>query len=110
MCIRDRNKHGIFDLSGNAQEWVSTPLYGPDEEAGVKAEPGVLPRLGVLRGGGWDSFREEDLYTGTRSIIQPGRADKSFGFRVVLARIPLDAPANPLDSPTPQQEPDSPPN
>jgi serine/threonine protein kinase/formylglycine-generating enzyme required for sulfatase activity len=104
------NKHGIYDLCGNAQEWVSTPLYGPDEESGIKAEPGTLPRLGVLRGGGWDSFRQEELYTGTRNIIQPGRADKSFGFRVVLARIPLDAQANPLDPAAPQQEPDSPSN
>ena len=27
--------------------------------------------LGVLRGGGWDTFRETDLYTGTRNPASP---------------------------------------
>lgn len=97
------NELGIYDLSGNVQEWVQTSLQGPDEELKLKEQSMETNSLGVLRGGGWDTFREEDLYTGTRNPVPPPFVDKSFGFRVVLARNPIELQPTPLDvTPVPE--------
>lgn len=69
------NRHGIFDLSGNVQEWVDDNYSssGNDE-------------LGVLRGGGWNTWQKENLYTGSRNAVPPNYRDSIYGFRVVLAK------------------------
>lgn len=74
------NEFGLYDLSGNAQEWVSDAYSSlPDAEAN-----------GLLRGGGWRSFQESALYLGARNPQPPDAINGSYGFRVVLAKIPLD--------------------
>jgi serine/threonine protein kinase len=72
------NKLGIFDLSGNVQEWVS------DDYTAVAGDF----VLGVLRGGGWNTYQTENLYTGSRNGTPPATQDTIYGFRVVLAKIP----------------------
>lgn len=72
------NKLGIFDLSGNVQEWVS------DDYSAI-ADNYVL---GVLRGGGWNTYQIENLYTGSRNGTPPASQDTIYGFRVVLAKVP----------------------
>jgi eukaryotic-like serine/threonine-protein kinase len=74
------NEFGIYDLSGNVQEWV--------EDEYQKVTTNVL---GVLRGGGWNTYQIENLYTGSRNANPPTYQDSIYGFRVVLAKVPQKA-------------------
>lgn len=70
------NPLGIYDLSGNVHEWVSDP-YSSSKNS----------RLGVLRGGGWNTYQPEDLSTGARNGMPPTYRDAMYGFRIVLSKI-----------------------
>ena len=73
-----RNGLGLYDVCGNAQEWVSDPYST------------LNPTNGVLRGGGWRSSRDENLYIGSRNPQPPDATDPTYGFRVVLAKKPAE--------------------
>jgi formylglycine-generating enzyme required for sulfatase activity len=70
------NHKGIYDLSGNVQEWV-------DDEFTKRGGVG----LGVLRGGSWNSFQADNLYSGSRNAVPSIYKDSMYGFRVVLGRV-----------------------
>ncbi|WP_435894978.1 SUMF1/EgtB/PvdO family nonheme iron enzyme [Oceaniferula spumae] len=67
------NNLGIYDLAGNAHEWVSDDY---DENG----------KYGVLRGGGWNSYQKEHLYVSQRYTVRSTKASNLYGFRVALAK------------------------
>ncbi|NNJ85595.1 MAG: SUMF1/EgtB/PvdO family nonheme iron enzyme [Akkermansiaceae bacterium] len=67
------NVLGIYDLAGNAYEWVSDD-YAEDGE------------YGVLRGGSWSSYLKEHLYVTNRNAVRASKASNLYGFRVALAK------------------------
>ena len=70
------NDAGLFDLCGNAQEWVGDSYSTSSLSDGE----------GVLRGGGWLSHQEKDLFIGSRNPQPPTASEGTYGFRVVIAR------------------------
>ncbi|MCP5536588.1 MAG: SUMF1/EgtB/PvdO family nonheme iron enzyme [Akkermansiaceae bacterium] len=67
------NALGVYDLTGNAYEWVSDD-YTEDSE------------YGVLRGGSWRSHLKEHLYVTNRNAVRPTKTSNLYGFRVALAK------------------------
>jgi serine/threonine protein kinase len=69
------NKLGIYDLSGNVHEWVMDNISIGEDTS-----------LGVLRGGGWNTFIDENLLLGWRNPVPPTTRTEYYGFRIVLAK------------------------
>lgn len=80
------NSFGLYDMHGNVWEWCADPWHedytgAPDDGSSWEVKGDKLLR--VLRGGAWDI-----LPNGCRSAFRdcddPGNAEASYGFRVVV--------------------------
>ena len=81
------NELGLYDLCGNVHEWVAEN-YTPNSTQGV------------LRGGGWNTYQPQNLYIGFRNNKPPDFPDRYYGFRVVLAKVPVKAEETPAEEST----------
>lgn len=70
---------GLFDLGGNALEWVEDVSQDPPRGADNGARPPC-----TLRGGSWAVGKEDDLQIDHRFQARPNRRRVDFGFRCVL--------------------------
>ena len=81
------NFYGIHDLSGNAHEWVA------DDYDALKIH-------GVVRGGGWNTYREANLSISFRHVIRLStNRDNLYGFRVVIAKVNKEPETSQVPSP-----------
>ncbi|MDF2378408.1 MAG: SUMF1/EgtB/PvdO family nonheme iron enzyme [Verrucomicrobiales bacterium] len=83
------NAWGLMDMHGNVWEWCLDSSDGADYPGGSAAVTDPLSSSGsnrVIRGGNWGS----SAYTARcayRNSLNPGFANRSIGFRVVLAPV-----------------------
>ncbi len=87
MFPNGRSLAGVFDLSGNVLEWLSSkhrpyPFNATDGRENMEGETGR-----VLRGGSWNNFADY-ARAADRNNGDPGYRNYSFGFRVVVRRPP----------------------
>ncbi len=75
---------GIYDLSGNVQEWVQGAYGGPATFR--------FRNYGVVRGGSFQSFRPSQLVPSHRTPLPPNTRSESVGFRLLLERSSVATP------------------
>ncbi len=80
------NPWGLFDMEGNAREWVQD-RFGPYPTAPVVDPPGApTGELRVRRGGGWNSAVESCEPT-HRTGSRPSLRRNDLGFRIVATPV-----------------------
>lgn len=83
--LANKSWSGIYDLSGNAAEWVEDRLveYVPNDKW-----MGADDVMHVIRGGSWAN-RTIQLTTFDREFVEPSSSDYTIGFRCVRSSDPL---------------------
>ncbi len=84
--VKQPNAFGLFDMAGNAFEWVEDHWHLNYDKAPTDGSAwldGDYSDLIILRGGSWDSDGF-DLRSAYRSKNEPGRRYSEIGFRVAL--------------------------
>ena len=77
------NACGLYDMSGNVNEWVQDGYSSGYYDDGGRTDPtgGGSSSIKVLRGGGW-SDSESTLRVSKRSGITPSHRSDALGFRL----------------------------
>ena len=97
---RGMSRFGLMDMAGNVAEWTRSAYLDQASPTGVdtafsKIEPGT-PLTVVVRGGSFASDAA-DVPSAASEVIPSNLADRTRGFRVVIA--PLAAPPTPTTPP-----------
>ena len=78
---------GVYDMVGNAMEWVSSAYADYPYNANDGREGLNVSALRVIRGGSWNS-REPDVRITVRAYKSPSAAEFDFGFRCAKSTPP----------------------
>lgn len=81
-CFKCANALGIYDMSGNVQEWCED-VYGPYQSADSDSPKGEKAPIHVLRGGCWAN-EAEACRVSSRDGYGLGVPYPYFGFRIVM--------------------------
>lgn len=79
------NVFGLKDLGGNTWEWVQDQFGGSDAK---------LQKLGVTRGGAWNSFERAEFLSSYRRATGASARSNDTSFRLVLSRSGITARAD----------------
>jgi formylglycine-generating enzyme required for sulfatase activity len=79
------NELGVFDLSGNVDEWCSDYFVDYSTELVVNPKGPIKGEYRVIRGGCWDDSFEEGLRITVRDYFPPFDKYNSIGFRLCLS-------------------------
>ncbi len=85
VAQKKANAFGIYDMSGNAREWVKDCYHANYENAPTDGRAWTKdchPRIRVVRGGSWDEGLKASRAT-DRLSAKDNRRDPTMGFRVV---------------------------
>lgn len=82
------NSFGIHDLAGNVAEWLEDDFGGNDP---------TLSSHGIVRGGSWRSFQQDELLSSTRLAVPAESREPTIGFRLVLSRNAVRRPVPAFD-------------
>lgn len=84
--FKNPNELGIYDMSGNAQEWCSdwhNVSYNNNSTTHNPQGPNQ-GNLKIVRGGHYKSVSTNDLVVSSRKSLRPDKHNAYTGFRVVI--------------------------
>lgn len=89
--LKQPNALGLYDLSGNVDEWCADHKHenyeGAPTDGSAWIDKGDEGRLRVLRGGSWHDFDPRYCRVSYRDDNAPGKDFSSVGFRLVLSSL-----------------------
>ncbi len=87
-----RSVYGVYDMAGNASEWVQDwySQFTYEESPMINPTGAGKSKNRVFRGGSWDA-RKVDIRSAKRFAATPGRKDSIVGFRCGKSVVPKNS-------------------